>query len=221
MQTDIRKFPSFPFSDFENSFETVKSFINLIIDHPQSIMHTYKELCALYELACGYHDTSNGFIVQFGLYRGGSASAMGFALKSIETHHAKPVIAIDPYLDMNPPYGDSYRVVKENIQKLNLEDYVCPIIFKDVEFIRKFWEKPVRLVMIDTIHSYQQTKDEIACILPYVVKGGWMVFHDYRLEFAGCALAINELIEAENISEVYRIYHDDPAADSLILMKIQ
>lgn len=217
----VRQYPAFQWRDLDVSLDIAtkvkQSFPNL----GRSVLHTYLELSALYELAIGFHDQHNvwGYIVQFGLYYGGSACVMGLGLKH-NRRQIKPIIALDPYPEItDASLKDAYHAMKDNIKNLHLEKYVCPIIFDDVEFINDVWNLPVRIAMIDANHTYEDVQSEIAAIRPYVVSGGWMVFDDYRDANPGVVHAINEFIDTERLSDIQMVYNNDPAADALILLR--
>lgn len=227
----LREYPTFPYVAFNDSLRQVQSIIGQGVYYPDRIGHTYEEMCAFYELAAGYHDAASGYTMQFGISSGGSAVIMGMALRESRNDYATPLVAIDPYLSVETGYEiESQRVAKDNIQRLGLAAFVCPITYTAFEFVDAFWDKPVRLAVIDTIHSYKQTKQETACILPYMVKGGWLVVHGYHPKSIGCVEYINELIDTLEISEVFRVYnradlqHDNQFCliheSSLIMMRL-
>ena len=231
MQAELREYPSFPYDDFDDSLQQVKSIISRGVYYPDRIGHTYEEMVTFYELAAGGYGRASGFTVQFGLSSGGSAVIIGMGLRECGKDYATPLVAIDPYLSVETGYEiESQRVAKDNIQRLGLSDLVCPITFTAAEFVDTFWDKPVRLAVIDTIHSYEQTKQETDCILPYMIRDSWLVVHGYHPASIGCVEAINELIDRLEISEVFRVYNRaDLQADnefclihesSLIMMRL-
>ena len=221
--SDIREFPLFPYRNYDDVLPKVASIHEQINENAGAVMgivHNYNDTVALYELAYGLHGPTLGHVVQFGTHQAGSACIMGQGLK--DAGHVAPVVTIDPYRSWDHPKWGQFAYVKSqvNINELGLSEYVCPVIFDDIGFIKSCWDSPVRLVMIDTIHTEEQTKKEIEVILPYVVSRGWFYFHDYHKEFPGCVQAINEFIDSMGITDVYRCLLTNVSSGCGIAMRL-
>ena len=214
---DIREFEPFP---IQNEQEAIKA-VDLIYDKLKgsTIWHSQAELCIFYELASGCHSGVDGYCVQLGLFHGGSACAMGLALHWNDIITYSPVLAIDPYSQELVSHHDevhheqAYIKARRNIQSLNLEKFVCPVIFEDIDFIHKFYREPIRVCHIDTTHSYEQTCREIETILPYCVGDAWLLFHDYNEYYSGNVRAVNEFIDKTNYQALFQV-------DNLVCLRL-
>ena len=206
---DLREFDSFPLQNEEQATEAVIFVRDKL--RGSTIWHTTGELCAFYELAAGVHGSVDGYCIQLGLFHGGSACVMGHALRQHGIITYSPVLAIDPYSHKLVSHHDeahherSYTKARRNIQSLNLQDFVCPVIFEDVGFINKFWEKPIRVCHIDTTHAYKQTWLEIEAVLPYCVPDAWLLFHDYSTNYPGNVKAVNEFIDKTDYRALFKV----------------
>ena len=71
-----------------------------------------------------------------------------------------------------------------------------------------FWTMPVRLIFIDTSHTYEQTKLEIEKSIPHIVNDGWLALHDYHDAHPGVVCAVNEFLDSqtEYDLEVYFVH---------------
>lgn len=185
------------------------------------IQHSHEELEILYEIAAGMHDIDilQGYVVQCGAFCGGSACAMGRAIKDANKEYA-PVLAIDSYTKSYGPlrelFNNAYRECRENIWANNLQDYVTLVVSDDALFLKQFWDKSIRVAFVDSSHHYEHTKEEITLLMPHIVDGGWIIFDDYFSdETPGVAKAVNEFIESSGRRPV-TIFR----ADGLLLMQV-
>ena len=120
------------------------------------------------------------------------------------------LILVDPY----PPYIDvGYEFTKEEQDKIKakaakrLENYTVQWIYQtSVEAASKFKEK-IDAVFIDSCHTYEHAKADIASWYPHIRKGGLLTGHDYSMD--GVNKAVNEWAEANKKS----IFHSGPATD--------
>ena len=173
-------FPPFVPKNLSHTQSIVDRMIESIDTGPGTIWNPMSHFYNLYELAFGLHNNpeTEGHIVEFGSYRGASACVMGQAIKDSRTHDST-LFAVDPYNKEHSGITDyAYIVARENYYRLKLTDYICPIICTCLTFL-KFWDLPVRLAYLDAGHKYEDTKKEIASILPYIVTDGWLVCDDY------------------------------------------
>lgn len=166
--------------------------------NPSPVLHGETELRDLYEVALGLHDTTDDFghVVQCGTYRGGSAAVLAMALKN---RRAKArVITIDNFTwarnnkEISETVDDVFLAHKRLLEILELQNYIVSIWHKDLDFLDKLWNMPIKLAVIDSSHSYEHTWKEINAISPHIVPGGWMVFHDYTPRSIGVPRAIHE-----------------------------
>jgi hypothetical protein len=172
----------------------------------------------LYELARGLHHQSvdtDGFVVEFGSYKGGSASALALGLRD-SGGKQNPIIAVDSYGWPHPDlqsgevpneingfaHGEHYDIARSTYWKLVIAwDYVCQMITRTNDMFFKIWAKPIRLIFIDSSHIYDLTRDEINGALQYMVKVSWMVFHDYQNDNWGEGVipAVNEFLDNDRV----------------------
>ena len=210
MKADIREFDSFPLQNEGQATESV----DFIRDNFKSNTnwHTTGELCVFYELASGVHSTVDGYCVQLGLFHGLSACVMGHALRNHSIITYSPVLAIDAYSQQLVSHYDedhherSYIKARRNIQSLNLQDFVCPVIFEAVSFINTLWDKPIRVCHIDTTHTYEQTwhgNRSWSCLI--CVSDAWLLFHDYSTDYSENVKAVNEFIDKTYCRAVFKV----------------
>jgi len=157
------------------------------------------ELGLLYELAKGLHGgaETQGYVVELGSWCGSSACALGMAVRDAEL--AFPVVAVDYYGgcdEQDTGWRECtfpYIAAREAYHEMGLAwDHVIQVISLTNRF-GEIWDKPTRLLFIDSSHTYWVTSREIEQYVPHVVEGGWVVFHDYEWhESPECAPAIND-----------------------------
>lgn len=177
-------FPPFVLKNPSKTQAIVDQIIERIDTGPGTIWNPISHFYNLYELAFGLHNNpeTEGHIVEFGSYRGASACVMGQAKKDAGKYDT-PIFAVDPYYKSHSGLFDSaYVIARENYHRFKLSNYVspiiCPIICPCLTFL-EFWDLPIRLAYLDAGHRYQDTKEEIAAILPHIVPDGWLVCDDY------------------------------------------
>ena len=165
--------------------------INPLYANP--VLHGRAELEALYEVALGLHDDTgdSGHIIQCGTYRGSSAAVLAMAIKD---RRAKvPVITIDTFEQEHiPGEEDVFIAHKKLLETLELTRHIASVWHNDMNFMSNCWNLPIRLAVMDSEHSYEHTWHQIKTISPYIVPGGWMVFHDYKPQSIGVPRAIHE-----------------------------
>ena len=107
------------------------------------VQHVHTELCALYEIAAGFHDQDllEGYVVQCGTFCGGSACTMAHALKDANREFI-PLLTIDNYTKNYPPlleaFNSAYIECRENIWAHNLKDYVTLVLAEDTQYLKQF-----------------------------------------------------------------------------------
>jgi predicted O-methyltransferase YrrM len=74
------------------------------------------------------------------------------------------------------------------------DDYVRIIHMDSVQAAAKFHDGELEIIFVDTVHSYEHTKAEIAAWWPKLKQGGEMLFHDYgpSCGWPGVAKAVDE-----------------------------
>ncbi len=115
--------------------------------------------------------------VEIGSANGLSACYVGLALKQMGQGR---LYAIDPHTttDWNDSGAmDSLRVMRENMRRFKVEDYV-EIIRDYSNNAAKNWTQPIDLLFIDGDHSYEGVKSDWEAFAPHVNPFGVVVFHD-------------------------------------------
>ena len=183
------------------------------ITHPREIVqHTQKELIALYEIVCGWHndESANGYYMQLGAFAGGSACVIADALKHSKSRYA-PLLAIDDYTrdyaPMREQFNQVYVECRENIWAHGLNRYVNLIIGNDLDYLEHFANHPLHFVFIDSSHDYGHTLKEIDFIAPRLISGSWLIFDDYFSEKTpGVKQAVDEFLDGTTSTfESYRM----------------
>ena len=84
----------------------------------------------------------------------------------------------DPAL-FDPVAGrvDTYRYFRETLTRAGLDDTVVPIVCRS-ELAAQAWGTPLSFIFIDGGHSPDAVSADFRCWSPYLLAGGWLVFHD-------------------------------------------
>jgi len=99
-----------------------------------------------------------------------------------------------------PPTMDVLNQTSSIIaDKLNLGGYWSLVIKDDLEFAREY-DDEIDVLMIDTSHSYEQTKKELATWGHKVVSGGFVIVHD-TVSFPEQNKAIWEFLDENQLSD--------------------
>ena len=114
-----------------------------------------------------------------------------------------PVVSIDTFIALPRnlaqfPFpglakdGSYYARFETNMRALGLWGSVKPIIsnVKDVKWGRRNY--PIRGLFIDGDHEYESVKADFYHFYPWMVRGGWVAFHD-RTQAPGVAQLLREL----------------------------
>ncbi|MCY7870786.1 class I SAM-dependent methyltransferase [Bacillus spizizenii] len=144
-------------------------------------------------------DHLSGEIVEIGSYKGKStiALALGSSLLSMQK---RPIYAIDPFIV--PPFNFFW----DNIKNLGLQNYVRPIKKHSYE-AHDDCPQSIAAIFIDGDHEYSSVKQDIVTYVPRLVKGGFIVFHDYDTQFwPGVPKAVDELCNNEGFE--YTLIYD-------------
>ena len=190
----------------DETLHRVSKIQDVIRVDKDSIWGATRALAVLYDLAAGYHtpyklgdryyDPRDGYCLELGTFRGGSASVMASALKDLEIKD-KPLFTVDSYLPF-PNHDDpaeTCRFAMEAFRTLDVTDYVCQIIYNDLAFLR-FWTLPTRLIYLDSNHSFKHTKEAIYMLMNKLMVNGWLALHDY-IEGCGVLSALNQFLDEQ------------------------
>ena len=192
------------FAPRAETFQRVREIEEMLRVDEKSIWGGSGVLSTLYELAAGYHtspDHHRGYCLELGTHRGGSASVMASAIRDSGTKY-KPLFTVDSYLPFDSDehrriVTDSYLIAREAFHKLDLTEYVCPIIYDDLSYLR-FWTLPTRVIYLDSSHQYGHSKEAIQIVMNKLMVDGWLALHDYVDEkWSGVIPALNEFLDEQ------------------------
>ncbi|UCC22926.1 MAG: class I SAM-dependent methyltransferase, partial [Planctomycetota bacterium] len=134
----------------------------------------YREGMTLFALA--YNALGNGRIVEIGSFKGKSTSWMATGLKLAEIEDK--VVAIDPKInvgDIEAASGHNEKTCAEvfwqNLTHLGLSDYVEPVPSTS-NAAAVHWSGPIRLLLIDGSHRYEDVLSDLTLWVPWVERGG-------------------------------------------------
>ncbi|MEO8414753.1 MAG: glycosyltransferase [Ginsengibacter sp.] len=155
-------------------------------------------------------------IAEIGSYHGKSTIIFGSIIKAMFPE-AK-LYAIDPHdgrlgdadmgLQQFPPSFDSF---KKNIEDADISDVVE--IIRDNSFNVK-WEMPVSIIFIDGLHDYLNVARDFHHFSNWIVKSGYIFFHDYAPYFPGVKKFVDELLRTEKYLKVNHV-------ESMIILQKQ
>jgi len=139
-------------------------------------------------------------IVELGSWKGKSTAWLASGSRVGQGAH---VYAVDHWVGSSEhqhlfwePGATTFPEFESNMEWLGLGDIVTPITGKTAE-VAKTWDKDVGLLFIDAAHDYESVKADFLAWSPFVVAGGWVVFHDAG--FPGPSRVIKEYIEASDL----------------------
>ena len=132
-------------------------------------------------------------IVEIGSYHGRSTCCLALGCKGSE----RRVFAIDSF-DGGPdlPKAESFARFRSNIERLQLAEYVQPIVGLSTE-VAKTWGKPIHFLFVDGSHLYDDVMADFASFFPHVAPGGLVAFHDVDKSFPGVLKAWQETFEVK------------------------
>jgi len=112
--------------------------------------------------------------VEIGTFRGGSAAVITSSLAKGAT-----LISIDPYVrdSMVPSLRGSLLLAWLNVLRHGRIRQVSFIRGYSHEVVRT-WKRPIDLLWIDGSHKYEDAKRDFLDWSGYVVKNGYLIFHD-------------------------------------------
>lgn len=109
----------------------------------------------------------------------------------------------DLYLEVGVQYGRSLDFVKRNCKAdvfgVDIDDsnYLgvegANFIHKGSNEAVKNWDLPINVLFIDGDHSYGGCKDDWENFSPFVVEGGWVLFHDCDATSPGVVQVFQEI----------------------------
>lgn len=107
----------------------------------------------------------------------------------------------------NDAVSDEFRKIYQNEAKKNFEQAeksVEPfparrLLLKNfsIQAARSFEDKYFDFVFIDAAHDYESVKADILAWMPKIKSGGWIMGHDYGLDWPGVKKAVDEIFTCE------------------------
>ncbi|MEX6688159.1 glycosyltransferase [Danxiaibacter flavus] len=166
---------------------------------------------------CCIHSLQNAdqlqYIVETGCYHGKSTVLLGTIVKdlfpnariaSVDPHDGK-LGAVDQGLKKYPP---SLNEFKKNILGAGLTEIV-EVIQERAANVQ--WQQPISLLFIDGLHDYQNVSSDFSHFAPFLIKDGYVAFHDYAGYFPGVTTFVDELLSGGKYCKVQK-------NDSLIVL---
>jgi len=116
-------------------------------------------------------------VVELGVDYGYSTFVFANALKNT----TGKIYGIDLFLgDEHTGIRDTYMSVMDNIKNHSLTN--IEIIVGDFTEVSKTWEKPINILHIDGLHTYEAVKNDFESWSKYVSEDGIILFHDVAVE---------------------------------------
>lgn len=142
------------------------------------LYHLAKEVCKI------------GPCLEIGSYCGKSAAYIGMGCKehggilfSIDHHRGSAEQQagqeyFDPDLvDNDTGLIDTFRIFRQVITSLSLEDTVVPIVARS-EVVARSWRTPLGMVFIDGSHTFEDTFIDYSSWVFHLLPSGYLVIHD-------------------------------------------
>jgi len=152
---------------------------------------------------------NKGVIVEIGTWKGKSTI---FLAKGSKAGNNIKVYTVDPHTGApehreQDPDVYTFKEFKSNIQIMDVDDIVIPIVKTSVE-AAKHWDKPIALLFIDGDHDYEMVKQDFELWYPHVIKDGILAMHDTDLETSvpGPVRACKEyMLESDNFYNIKKV----------------
>lgn len=149
-----------------------------------------------------------GRIVEVGSYRGKSAVAFAWGLKS-NPSPTKKVYCIEPHRPFTGIYGGEFGPADrgdfyEVMLKTGLFHDVALVNLSSEE-VAPGWKEQTDLVFIDGDHRYDGVKRDADCWIPKLRVGGYLVFDDATDPKIGPIKVVEELIESKDFEKIETI----------------
>lgn len=166
------------------------SFMGIDVLHTKQLKGflTAEEASRLYELA--KEASTHGPCLEIGSYCGKSSAYLGMGCKenggvlfSIDHHRGSEEQQpgqeyFDPELmDKETGMIDTFRIFRQTISDLGLEDTVVPIVAKS-SLVARYWSIPLSLVFIDGGHTFEAAINDYNGWTSHLIVDGYLVIHD-------------------------------------------
>jgi len=163
-------------------------------------LHTNAECQLLSDYAA---QVTDGCIVEIGSFQGLSTLILANG-----SAPSIPVYSIDPHEQSNSQYSDRDRVIGfQHALRLDLALRIRPVNLTSAE-AGAGWRRPIGLLFVDGVHSFEAVKQDLALFLPCVLVGGLVAIHDMNLPGIAEAVAIYadklEQVASVDVLAIYR-----------------
>ena len=130
----------------------------------------------------------NPTIVELGVDYGYSTFVFANALKGT----SGTMYGIDLFAgDVHAGFRNTYEGVMKNIKDHEVSN--VEIIMGDFTHVSKLWSKPIDILHIDGLHTYEAVKNDFECWSKFVNEGGTILFHDTAIQSFGIKDFFREL----------------------------
>ena len=157
---------------------------------PMDGMQNASRMKFLYEHVLKYGLSSTGIALEVGVFQGCS---LVYLSKACQKKGISKVYGIDLFTG-TPSWNqnlDSYDVTRKRINEYKLNRIVT-LIKEDSH--ESTWTQKVDMLHIDADHQYEAVKKDIEKFVPYVNRGGLVIFDDYDNSHIGVKKAVHELL---------------------------
>ncbi len=123
--------------------------------------------------------TGRGVIFEIGAWKGKSTIFLARGSKegsNIKVYTVDPFTGSSEHRELDPD-TNTFNEFKSNIQIMDVDDIVIPIIATSEDAVKK-WNKPIELLFIDGGHEYGLVKLDFELWYPHVIKNGIILMHD-------------------------------------------
>jgi glycosyltransferase involved in cell wall biosynthesis len=146
-------------------------------------------------------------IVEVGSYCGRSTIVIGSVVKAISPE--VKIYAIDPHDGRIGALDQGIRKAVPTLEKFRL-NIAREDITDVVETIKEYpykvsFKKPISLLFIDGLHDYVNVARDFFHFEPWVVSGGFIIFHDYADYYPGVKAFVDEILGSGEYREVHRV----------------
>jgi hypothetical protein len=153
-------------------------------------------------------------IVEIGSYCGKSTTVLGSAAKALDPEAR--VYAVDPHEGEVGAPGQDYRKEAPTLERFQV-NMATAGLNGVVELVqqRSFdvsWDGPISLLFIDGLHDYFSVASDYSHFDRWIVKGGFVAFHDYASFYPGVKAFVDHLVETGTCVPVGQ-------ADSLVVLR--
>lgn len=200
LQRRLRRLPSYLRSLVTLADRDALAFIRLWLSVRGSVRGWLRMPDAFFLYRSALRGPGSGAIVEIGSAWGRSTV---FLARGSKAAARERVIAIDPhtgddwYLQSEGLERlDSSQEFRHNMARFEVADWVELMQMTSDEAASRSEQRPIRLLFVDGLHTYEGVASDIATWVPRVVPGGVIVFDDYENDDPGVGVrrAVDELM---------------------------